>query len=365
MLNLLKLFGFLATIAVVTSNSIESHRDSSVIQRFKNWVDEHKIQSNDDHHLAHMFDNWLDNDKFIEQTNSRNLTYTLGHNTFSGMNSNEFSEFMGFRDNSELLSKGTEFLRGTVPAVEQSKVLDLSSLPTSIDWRQKGVVNEIKNQGQCGSCWAFSGTSTVESAVAIKTGNLYDLSEQQVVSCAGLKYGNLGCNGGMYDGMWNWEKENNGQCSESSYPYTSGTTKQTGSCQKTCSPISETIVSSYVTVTPSSESSMMTGLSVEPVSIAIEADTQSFQLYSGGIYNDFTGCNQNSAKDVNSLPNIDHAVVLVGYGSDNGQDYYILRNSWGTSWGGSEKGYMKIGRGSQYGPYGMCGLLYDPMYPVV
>lgn len=367
MSNLLKVLGFFALVCSFVTAQI-SHNDSVLVERFKNWVDVHKIQSNDNLHLAHMFENWLSNDKFIELTNAKNLSYTVGHNAFSGMNSEEFSEFMGFKTNQDLLvrDKETNFLRGSVPVVKQEDVLDvmdISALPTSVDWRTKGVVNKIFSQAQCGSCWSFSGTSTLESAVAIKTGHLYDLSEQQSVSCAGLKYGNLGCNGGYYSGLWDFSKANGGICSEASYPYTSGN-GDTGSCVKSCTPISGTKVQSYVSVTPNSDSATMTALTVEPISIAIEADAKSFQLYSGNVYSDFEGCNANSkTKGVNSQPNINHAVVLSGYASENGQDYYILRNSWGTSWG--ENGYMRISRGSVYGPYGMCGVLYDPMYPVV
>lgn len=344
-----KFLGLFATLATFANSQI-FHQDSSVIERFRTWVDTHRIVANDDHHLAHMFENWLSNDKFIFETNAKNLTYTVGHNAFSGMNSDEFAEFMGFRANQELLAKGDGFLRGSVKTVQQEGIMDLESLPTSVDWRTKGVVSEVRDQGQCGSCWAFSGTSTIESAVAIKTGHLYDLSEQQAVSCAGLRYGNLGCNGGMYNNLFNWDKT--GICSEASYPYTSGETKETGSCQTTCTPISETKVQSYVTVTPYSDSSMMTALNVEPINIAIQADSKSFQMYKSGIYTDLQGCGNT----------LDHAVVLVGYSSENGQDYYILRNSWGN-WG--ESGYMRIGRGSQYGKYGMCGLLSEPMYPIV
>jgi C1A family cysteine protease len=367
MTNFLRVLSFFAFFNVTLSNFLDSHRDSPVIERFRNWVEVHRIQVRDDRHFSHMFENWFSNDKFISETNTKNLTYTVGHNAYSGMNSDEFAEFMGFSANQYLLTKVSTSFRGSVRnvrSVSQPDVVDVSALPTSVDWRTKGVVNNVRDQGQCGSCWAFSGTSTVESAVAIKTGHLYDLSEQQAVSCAGLKYGNLGCNGGFYDGLWNWEKVNGGQCSEASYPYTSGTTQQTGSCVNTCTPVAGTKVSSFVAVTPQSDTALMTALTVEPVSIAIEADTRSFQLYSGGVYSDYTGCNKNSGtKGANSQPNIDHAVVLVGYGSQNGQDYYILRNSWGTSWG--ENGYQRIARGTQYGPYGMCGVLYQPEYPVV
>jgi len=362
MTKFLQILSFFALFASALSNSLNSYRDSSVIERFRNWVDEHRIQARDDHHLAHMFENWLSNDKFIFETNARNLTYTLGHNAFSGMNSDEFAEFMGFRANQELLAKGDGFLRGSVPTVAQSDVLDVSALPTSVDWRSKGVVSDIRNQKSCGSCYSFSAVSTLESAVAIKTGKLYDLSEQEIVSCS-VKYGNLKCNGGYYDSAWNFVKDNDGLCSEADYPYTSGN-GEGGSCINSCTPVSGTKVQSYVDVTPNSDTAMMTGLTVGPISIAIEADTKSFQMFQSGIYNDYEGCNANSkTKGVESQPNINHAVVLVGYGTENGQDYYILRNSWDVSWG--EKGYMRIARGSKFGPWGMCGLLYDPMYPVV
>lgn len=371
MSKILKVIGFFATLATVVVSEI-FHPDSSIIERFRNWVDEHRIQARDDHHLAHMFENWLSNDKYIIETNAKNLSYTVGHNAFSGMNSDEFAEFMGFRANQEFMAKGNGFLRGGVPTVAQSDIMDLESLPTSVDWRSKGVVSDIRNQLQCGSCYSFSAVSTLESAVAIKTGKLYDLSEQEIVSCS-VKYGNLKCNGGNYDSAWNFVKDNNGICSESDYPYTSGN-GDGGSCIKSCTPVSGTKVQSYVSVTPKSDSALMTALTVGPVSISIEADMKSFQLYSGGIYSDFEGCNANSkTKGATSQPNIDHAVVIVGFGTQNGQDYYILRNSWDVSWGdvkgstngNSNAGYMLIARGSQYAPWGMCGVLYQPEYPVV
>lgn len=366
----LRIISFFATLAVV--NSLIFHQDSSVVERFKNWIDTHRIKHVDDRHLTHIFENWLSNDKYIFETNSKNLSYTVGHNAFSGMNSDEFAEFMSFKSNHEFLSQNKRFLRGNVPGIKQEDIIDFENLPTTVDWRTKGVVNQVRNQQQCGSCYSFSAVSTLESAVAIKTSKLYDLSEQEVVSCS-LKYGNLKCNGGYYNSAWNYVKDNGGICSESDYPYTSGN-GEGGSCVKGCTPVAGTKVQSYVDVTPNSDAAMMTALNVGPVSIAIQADTRSFQLYSGGIYNDYEGCNSNSkTKGLDSQPNIDHAVVLVGYGSENGQDYYILRNSWDTSWGDvkgsvngeTNAGYMLIARGNQYGTYGVCGVLYDPMYPVV
>jgi len=353
------IFSQILSLCAVVSMSALEH---PLLYRFENWLSDFKIEVRDDNHLAHMFSNWVDNNKYIETVNSANLSYTLGHNQFSGMNQDEFSAYMRFKQNAEDIQSGA-FLRGsTVPFMEQDMILDLNALPESIDWRTKNVVNPIKDQEQCGSCWAFSGTSTVESMVAIKTGVLYDLSEQESVSCTTFKngYTNMGCNGGNYNVLWNYARDNGGLCTQKDYPYTSGT-GNTGTCLKTCKPVADAKVSSYVKVTPYSDEALMTALTVGPVSIAIEADTRSFQLYNSGVYTDYNGCGGSS-------PEIDHAVVLVGYGSNEKGWYYIMRNSWGTSWGDEtdgaiNKGYMLMGRGPEYGKAGLCGLLSMPMYP--
>lgn len=363
---------FILIIAFVAkSQSVVSNRDSIVMSRFAEWMAVHDIRSKDETHLAHIFNNWVDNDKYIEYTNSKNLSYTLGHNAYSGMNLEEFGELMGFKANSDSINKG---LRGNafdgVPVLEQKEILSLEALPTSVDWRAKGKISQIHDQKSCGSCYVFSAVATIETAVAIKTGNLYDLSEQQGVSCSKIKYGNLGCSGGQYQNIFKFSEDNFGLCTEVDYPYTSQN-GDTGTCIKTCTPIKETTVSSYVTVTPYSDNAVLTALTIGSINIAIEADTKSFQLYKSGIYDDYNGCNSNSKGGAtpDAKPDIDHAVVLVGYGTEAGKDYYILRNSWGLTWGLQDTpdnyGYMKISRGSQYGKYGMCGLLTEPMYPIV
>lgn len=368
MFSVFQVFTYSFIIFLISSNAfdINLNKDSILVKRFKVWIEEHKIKSVNENHLAKIFNNWILNDQYISEINNRNLTYTLGHNAYSGMNLEEFSEFMGFRYNEYFLNKNN--LRGFK---SDSNLISNITYPESLDWRENGMVNPIQNQESCGSCYSFSATSTLESAVGIKYGFLPKLSEQQIVSCS-LKYGNLKCNGGYYNTAWEYAKDNQGLCLEKDYPYTSGN-GDGGKCLNSCVPVSESQVKSYVNVEPNSDIAMIQALNVGPVSIAIEADTRAFQLYSGGIFNGYEECNKNSGKNKDSLPNIDHAVVLVGYGSQNGQDYYILRNSWGTSWGDtkgligsqSNAGYMLIARGPKYGPYGMCGVLYDPMYPVV
>lgn len=350
----LKFLGLFVSLATFANSQI-FHPDSSVIERFRNWVDTHRIQANDDHHLAHMFENWLDNDKFIELTNAKNLTYTVGHNAFSGMNSEEFAEFMGFRANQELLAKESGFLRGSVPTVQQEGIMDLESLPTSVDWRTKGVVTSVKDQGSCGSCWSFSTTGALEGIYAISNGNLVSFSEQQLVDCDyGLRK-NHGCNGGLMDDAFSFISSNGGLCSEESYPYVSGTTKKEGTCQTSCKLVSGSKISKYTDVTANSDNAMMTALAQQPVAVAIDATTD-FQLYKSGVFTAKCGTDLN------------HGVLLVGYSSQNGLDYYILKNSWSSDWG--MEGYLLLGKGNDPAtgkPYnngaGQCGVLGMASYP--
>ncbi len=337
----------------------------SLMTRFANWAHEHNIDvPEDDHLFLHMYENWVANDKLIDETNAKNLSYTLGHNVYSGMSLAEFAEHMHFGMNRAFLGESKATVSVSEATVGEEKNVYLRSeygnLPTSVDWRTKGAVTNVKNQQQCGSCWSFSSTGSLEGAYAIKTGTLKSFSEQQLIDCDNIKNGggNLGCNGGNMEPTLQWIGKNGGICTEEAYPYVSGTTQQAGTCQKTCTKVSGSAVSKTVEVAPNSDSAMMTALAQQPVSIAIEADQSSYQLYKSGV---FTG------KCGNSL---DHGVLLVGYGSDTGLDYYILKNSWGTTWG--ESGYMRIGKGNDPAtgkPYnggeGQCGLLMQGVYPVL
>lgn len=222
--------------------------------------------------------------------------------------------------------------------------------PASIDWREKGAVTSVKDQGQCGSCWTFSATGAIEGAWALHTGNLIDLSEQELVDCAGLKYGSMGCNGGQMDGAFKFVMDN-GQCSLSCYPYTSGVTKTGGTCeQKTCQPVAH--ISSCSDVKPNDQLSLKAAVAQQPVSIAIEADTRYFQSYSGGILTS-SSCGTN----------LDHGVLIVGYGTENGQDYWLVKNSWSTTWG--DNGYVKIARSDSTDDAGICGIAMQPSFPSV
>ena len=319
---------------------------SSLIERFENWVTEFKIKFDDYKTYDGVFKKWIANHKFIDEINAKNLTYKLGHNQFSGMDSTDFSQYLGisrilYQDYKQLLH-----INKPIETVEK--------VPESINWVTMGGVTPIKDQGQCGSCWSFSTTGALEGAYYVKTGTLESFSEQQLVDCDNYLNGgkDLGCKGGLMDNAFTWISKNNGLCTEKDYPYVSGTTKKSGNCQKTCSQNENSDISSYVDVVPKSDEEMMKALSLQPVSIAIQADQKEFQLYKSGV---FTG------KCGNEL---DHGVLAVGYGKLDGTDYYLVKNSWSTSWG--DDGYIMLGRGPQYNSGdGQCGMLSQASYPIL
>lgn len=223
-----------------------------------------------------------------------------------------------------------------------------SGTPPTIDWRTLGVVTSVKDQGQCGSCWTFSATGAIEGAWAISTGKLVDLSEEQLVECAtGVSYGSHGCSGGQMDGAFKYVIEH-GQCSLSSYPYTSGTGKS-GTCQK-CTSVAH--ISSCSDVKPNDQLSLKAAVAQQPVAIAIEADTRYFQSYSSGVLTS-SSCGTN----------LDHGVLIVGYGEENGQKYWLVKNSWSTTWG--DNGYVKIARSESTNDAGICGIAMQPSFPSV
>merc|ERR1712168_331372 len=217
-------------------------------------------------------------------------------------------------------------------------------LPNAVDWRSQGLVTPIKNQGQCGSCYSFSATGALECAWKKHSGSLISLSESQIVDCSG-KYGNYGCQGGWYMAAWKYIRDVGGSACESKYPYVASK----GWCRWNTGMRCAT-VSSYHDTSPGSEADLTAALAeVGPVSVAIDATRSGFRNYRSGVFYD-PYCSSSA---------LDHAVLAVGYGSEGGMDYYLVKNSWGTWWG--DQGYIKMARNRN----NHCGIATKPSYPIV
>jgi len=261
--------------------------------------------------------------------------FTMGINQFTDLTPQEFKDtYVSGLKSASVGSYGCKtFSSSSVGA------------PSSLDWRSKGAVTSVKDQGQCGSCWTFSSTGAIEGAWAIAKGQLIDLAEQQLVDCAtGISYGSHGCNGGQMEGAFKYVIEH-GQCTLTSYPYTA----IDGTC-KSCSTVAH--ISSCSDVKPNDQISLKAAVAQQPVAIAIEADTRYFQSYSSGVLTS-SSCGTN----------LDHGVLIVGYGEENGLQYWLVKNSWGTTWG--DKGYVKIARSESTNDAGICGIAMDPSFPSV
>jgi len=230
-------------------------------------------------------------------------------------------------------------LYGDVPDMG-NHTWDGSALPASIDWTTKGAVTPIKNQGQCGSCWAFSTVMGVEGALAVETGDLVSLSEQNLVACD--HNGDQGCNGGLMDNAFEFIVTNGGIDTEADYPYTSGS-GTSGTCKTDAKKV--VTIKAHTDVPQKDEDALKVAVAQQPVSVAIEADKSVFQLYKSGVL---------TSKECGTT--LDHGVGIVGYGTESGTDYWKVKNSWGATWG--LDGYILLERGTNE-----CGISQSASYP--
>ena len=274
----------------------------------------------------------------IDAHNEGNFSWTMDVNQFADLTADEFKAQVvsgSFRRGEQ--RNATVGVRG---------LWSRADLPASVNWTAAGAVTPVKDQAQCGSCWAFSTTGSVESAWFLAKGTLPSVSEQQLVDCSTAE-GNQGCNGGLMDYAFEYIIKNKGITTEAAYPYTA-----TGpnTCVAAGKPVVATL-SGYKDVPVNSETALETAIAQQPVSVAVEADQSVFQFYSGGVMDSACGTQ------------LDHGVLAVGYGTLGGKEYYLVKNSWGASWGAN--GYILLGRGAKFNPSGQCGLQMAASYPVV
>jgi cathepsin L len=289
---------------------------------FTQWMQSHKRSYRHDE-FQNRFEIFKNNLAYINAHNAdRSQKFKLAMNKFGDLTNTEFG----------LLFKGVSKDASSIQFPQPTSANP--SLPTSLDWRTKGAVTGIKNQGQCGSCWSFSTTGSTEGCHFISTGKLVSLSEQNLVDCS-TSQGNQGCDGGLMTQAMQYIISNGGIDTESSYPYTA----EDGTCSYSAANSGATLTG-FVNVNAGDENDLQAKVNTGPTSVAIDASQSSFQFYSSGVYSD-PNC---------STSQLDHGVLAIGWGVSSGTAYWIVKNSWGTDWG--QAGYIWMARNSG----NMCGI---------
>jgi len=326
-----------ATLAVASALPA-THTPEQYQFLFRKYIAQHNKQYHvDEFHTR--FENFKQNLEMVAAHNKAGKSFKLAVNQFADLSKDEFrAKYLGYK----FIDQGHLRAQNSVTAESFN-----ATLPASIDWNAKGAVTPVKNQGQCGSCWAFSTTGSVEGAWFIAKGSLVSLSEQQLVDCSQAQ-GNQGCSGGLMDQGFQYIITNGGICTEAAYPYTA----QDGTCQTTCQKAAT--VSGFTDVTVGSESALTAAIAQQPVSVAIEADQSVFQFYSSGVLDDESCGTQ-----------LDHGVLAAGYGHDStvNKDFYQVKNSWGPQWGAG--GYVNIVRNTNGDSARQCGITSAASYPKI
>ncbi|XP_004501841.1 vignain [Cicer arietinum] len=312
--------------------------DETLWDLYERWRSHHTISHslNEKHKRFNVF---KANVMHVHDTNKMDKPYKLKLNKFADMTNHEFrSTYAGSKVNHHRMFRGTPRGNGTFMYEKVNKV------PSSVDWRKKGAVTDVKDQGRCGSCWAFSTVVAVEGINQIKTNKLVSLSEQELIDCDNQE--NQGCNGGLMENAFEFIKKTGGITTESNYPYTAND----GSCDSLKENSPAVSIDGHETVPANDEDSLLKAVANQPVSVAIDAGGSDFQFYSEGVFSGDCG------KELN------HGVAVVGYGTTvDGTNYWIVRNSWGAEWG--EQGYIRMKRNVSE-KEGLCGIAMEASYPI-
>ncbi|KAF5740806.1 low-temperature-induced cysteine proteinase [Tripterygium wilfordii] len=308
-----------------------SHNINSEL--FETWCKQHGKSYSSEQEKLYRLKVFEDNYEFVTKHNDLgSSSYELSLNAFADLTHHEFkASKLG------LSGAGARFEQRNLGSIGF-----VGDVPASFDWRRKGAVTEVKDQGSCGACWAFSATGAIEGINKIVTGSLVSLSEQELIDCD--KSYNAGCGGGLMDYAYQFIVENHGVDTEQDYPFIA----RERTCNKDKLRRHVVTIDGYTDVPPNNEKELLKAVAAQPVSVGICGSERAFQLYSKGI---FAGPCSTS---------LDHAVLIVGYGSENGLDYWIVKNSWGTSWGMNGYIYMARNGGNSDG---VCGINMLASYP--
>ncbi|XP_024969133.1 vignain-like [Cynara cardunculus var. scolymus] len=316
----------------------ELETDDSLWEMYERWRSHHKVAASHQE-KQRRFNVFKSNALHVHETNKMNKPYKLKLNKFADMTSHEFRiTFAGSK------IKHHRMLQGDRIGNKTFMYANVDTVPTSVDWRKKGAVTPVKDQGQCGSCWAFSTVVAIEGINQIKTKELVSLSEQELIDCDNRE--NQGCNGGLMDLAFDFIKKVGGLTKEDSYPYTAAN----GRCDSNKANAPVVSIDGHEDVPKNDEKALMKAVAHQPVSVAIDAGDPDFQFYSEGVFTGKCGTE------------LDHGVAAVGYGVTlDGTKYWIVKNSWGAEWG--EKGYIRMQRGIS-DKRGLCGIAMEASYPI-